>query len=64
MIRKFFLADEPSLYIDLRRVNDEVRLERRQEYAGDVSYRDRVKRRMALGKACAEPSLVKLWGLR
>ncbi len=44
-------------FIDPRRVNDEIRLERRRELDEDPEYRARVKRRMREGMACPLPPL-------
>ncbi len=50
---------KPDLYLDPRRINDEVRAERRRELDEDPAYRARVKRRMLLGLTAAElPPLI------
>ncbi len=49
---RWFLSSlwpEQELRIDLRRINDEDRLEHRRQLEDDVGYRERVKRRMREG---------------
>ncbi len=64
MIHRWFFSAQPELFVDLRRVNDEIRKERRREHEGDLRYRARVKRRMIEGHACILPSLAEQWGWR
>lgn len=57
-MRLFFLGKRGPIFIDPRRVNDEVRAERRVEAEGDVAYRQKVKQRMVEGYSCKLPPLI------
>ena len=50
MIIHWFRETEPKLFVNLRRVNDETRIEHRSRlYSEDIVYRARVMRRMREG---------------
>ncbi|MGE5747315.1 MAG: hypothetical protein ACM33U_08640 [Solirubrobacterales bacterium] len=58
LFRRLGFVPVPELVVSAERVNRSVLAERAREYAGDVKYRAKVKRRMLLGYACAEPPLI------
>lgn len=62
LLRRIGFVSEPELTVSAERVNATVLEQRRREYAEDVKYRERVKRRMLEGKACPYPPLVKRLG--
>lgn len=52
-----FSTPQADVYLDDKRINDEVRAERRIGLSDDAGYRARVKRRMMEGYACPLPPL-------
>jgi hypothetical protein len=61
LLRRWFAA--PDLMISVERVNRELRHQARHDLAGDVRYRERVKRRMREGLTSREmPPLFDMWG--
>lgn len=61
LLRRWF-APAPDLVISPERVNREVIVQQRRELAGDVEYRDRVKRRMREGLTSRQmPPLFNMW---
>lgn len=59
MVTDLFATRNPELFIDPKRINDEVRVERRRYLDDDAAYRDKVKKRMVEGLTARElPPLI------